>query len=321
MMGRLFSFLSPAARHTGTAGLTLAPTGGALVVLDAGADGARQVRHAHLLADADPEGLKQAVRAVGAEGLPCSLTLEQGSYSVLQVERPTVNDEELATAVRWRIKDMIDFPLEEAILDVFDIPGLEQRGRPPSVYVAVARRAHLMPRVEAIKESGLELTRIGITELALRNFVALLTDTAESVGVLYLGRERGLFAICRQAALYVARHVEHGLQDLESGPEEPEADGIALAARAEAQERIALEVQRTLDYYDSYFAQPAVRRIYVVPPTPAAAGGLAESLRASLGIEARAEAGTALSGAPAWAESPQALLAACGAVDETEFAS
>jgi MSHA biogenesis protein MshI len=321
-MGRFFSFLSGGARPTGMVGLTLSPGNGVLAVV-AHPPGTRPALQRALLVSAGgAEGLKHAVREAGAQGQPCTLTLEQGAYSVLQVERPTVPGEELRAAVRWRIRDMIDFPLEEAVLDVFEVPGLEQRGRPPSLYVAVARREALAERVELIKAAGLKLQRINITELALRNLAALLTETAESVGVLHLGERRGLFAICREGALYVARTIDHGLDDIALEGDVDALDAaVGAAARQEIYERIALEAQRTIDYYDSYFAQPAVRRLYVAPPAPAA-GPLAEAARQSLGVEARVvDPETVLSGAGALEPglASAALLAACGAVDEQEL--
>ena len=35
-----------------------------------------------------------------------------GSYNLLQIEAPKVPPEELRSAVRWRVKDLIDFPID-----------------------------------------------------------------------------------------------------------------------------------------------------------------------------------------------------------------
>ena len=44
----------------------------------------------------------------------CTTLLGSGGYQMLQVEAPNVPKAEAKNAVRWKIKDMIDFPVEAA---------------------------------------------------------------------------------------------------------------------------------------------------------------------------------------------------------------
>ena len=50
------------------------------------------------------------------------LVLNPDEYQLHLVESPDVPDSELREAVRWRIRDLIDFPVDEAAIDVFDMP-------------------------------------------------------------------------------------------------------------------------------------------------------------------------------------------------------
>ena len=68
--------------------------------------------------------------------------LPAGCYDLLLVESPSVPLEEKREAIRWRIKDLIDFPVTEAVIDWVELPapaaGAPARGAP--------RRAWSAPR-------------------------------------------------------------------------------------------------------------------------------------------------------------------------------
>jgi MSHA biogenesis protein MshI len=53
---------------------------------------------------------------------PLSAVVDSGSYQLVQLEAPNVEPQEWRAAIRWRLRDVIDFPLEEATVDVFEIP-------------------------------------------------------------------------------------------------------------------------------------------------------------------------------------------------------
>lgn len=320
-MGRSFlSKFSRAARQTGIAGLTLGTDAVALACLVDSAEGLR-IAAADLQAvnavSEQGEALKSLVKNLGAAGMPCVLTLEQDAYSLLQIEKPPVGADELRQAARWRIKDLIDYPVEDAVVDVFEIPGLESRGRAASIYVAAARKSELQRRVELIQSAGLALEKISITEMALRNLAVLHTRSHESVAVLQMSDRRGLVTVVRDGALYVARTLDYGLAHLEELAAVAGDDIDAAASRQEVYDRITLELQRTLDYYDSYFAQPPVQRLALLPAT-AEMEGLAAYARSSLGLEAAvSDLGGLLSGAGSVAEEVLSgcASAALGAMD------
>ena len=72
----------------------------------------------------------------------CTTLAAPGQYQLLQVEAPTVSREEMREAARWKIQDMVDYPVEQATVDVLDIetPG-GGGGRPHSVFVVAAAAA------------------------------------------------------------------------------------------------------------------------------------------------------------------------------------
>jgi MSHA biogenesis protein MshI len=260
--------------------------------------------HSETVAD-DPDVRKRALsRWVSRERLrrcPAVLTLAPGTYHLTKMERPPVPDGELAAAVRWRLREVLDYPLEEAVTDVFEVPAQGAAGRSPLVYVVAARADPLRELVALARAAGLRPWKIDVAELALRNLMECDEAGAATVAAIYLMPDRGIVQITRGDVLYLSRNLEYGLEAL---------------ARADLHEQVALELQRTMDYYDSHFGAAPVKHLLVMPGGEVSSG-LAESVGGSLGLAARVwQAGRHMA---ADARSPEltsdALLALGGALN------
>ena len=103
------------------------------------APGARKSRPAAASA------LRDQSRDVGLNDTVCNLVLAPELYSVSLIEPPPVEDEELREAVRWRIQDNIDYPVDQAALDVFPLP--ESASRDKSMVFVVALQMEMLKRL------------------------------------------------------------------------------------------------------------------------------------------------------------------------------
>lgn len=184
---------------------------------------------------------------------PVTLVMASEHYELLLVEAPRVEPSELRAAVRWKVKNLIDFHIDDAVIDVFEIPGQQNRPQGQSMMYAITARAReIRERVDLFEDADLNLQVIDVADMALRNLAAQLEDDVRGVAMLYLDDERGLITLSRQGSLYLSRRLETGsLQLAEKG--------------AEARDQIMLEIQRSLDYYDSHFSQPPVTSVHVLP--------------------------------------------------------
>lgn len=220
--------------------------------------------------------LARLTRAERLDDQVCITTLDSGSYSLLLVEAPDVPSSELRAAIRWRIKDMIDFHIDDAVIDVFDVPNQRATGSNKMMYAVVARSSVIRQQIDLLTGAGLNLEVIDIPELALRNIAALLPEDVAGVVMLYLDENSGLITITRQTTLYLSRRIDSGYGML----------GGDLETAGPRLDRIVVEIQRSLDYYESHFSQPAVTNV-VVAPVPQRIPGLDEYLSRQLGIAAR----------------------------------
>ena len=200
----------------------------------------------------------------------CTTLLDVADYSLLLTEAPDVPAEELRAALRWRIKDLIDFHINDATLDVFDLPGEKVTGRACPMYAVAARSGAIQKRVDLMTGAGINLDIIDVPELAQRNLAALLPEDAQGVVLISFAPTGGLLTITKQGELYLSRNMNTGLDALKTSN-----DPIGHF------DQVVLEIQRSLDYYDSHFRQSPINNI-VLAPAAREVPGLAEHIKSNL---------------------------------------
>lgn len=203
----------------------------------------------------------------GRTNLACPPT----GYRLLLVEAPDVPPEELRGAMRWKIKDLIDFHIDDAVIDVFDLPGRAARGAPRNLYVVAARRRFVQGLVDRADDAGLTIQAIDIPELCLRNVVAQRDLDSNGAAVLHLESNSGTLVLTREGTLHFARRLDLGYEDLSS------ATNVSS---------IILEVQRSLDYCDSHLDIGRPARLFVTP-TPVPVASLLAAVDTELGLTAQ----------------------------------
>lgn len=210
------------------------------------------------------------------------LVLNPDEYQLHLVESPDVPDSELREAVRWRIRDLIDFPVDEAAIDVFDMPQQAGTGRETGkmMCVVVARNPVIAQKAAMVNRSGGELDVIDITDLALRNVLALTPADAIGAALLYVEPTYSMILITAESTLYLSRRIWIGGNELAGlagrDPRSPEFTRVADA--------LAMELLRSLEYYESHFSRPPVESLYVAP-LGAADGALRGHLGHALGVQ------------------------------------
>ena len=140
--------------------------------------------------------IAMALRDYQLRGNPGVVVLSDHSYSLRMVDAPDVGAEFMKEAVRYSIADLIDFDVDEAVLDLFTLPDQDD-GRPKSLYVAAARANEIQELADSLNDAGLKLAAIDISELALRNIAALTPEDESGVALVYLRNEGGLITLTR----------------------------------------------------------------------------------------------------------------------------
>lgn len=198
----------------------------------------------------DPaEQLRSRLAKLGLQRLPCNFVLSPNSYNLLLVEAPKVPPQELAEALRWRIKDLVSFPVADAAIDAFFLPEDSARAGNRMAYAVVSQRSTIAALVQQAKAAQLSLAVIDVAELALRNLAETCCDTKRGVAIVKLSQGGGSLQIIRAGNLYLSRQFSlpynAGLLD--------DLPGDALV----------LELQRSLDYFERQLRQPPPSHIFL----------------------------------------------------------
>ncbi len=200
----------------------------------------------------------------------CLLLLNRGDYRMIQTNAVDVPPAERKQAVRWAIKDMLEYPVSTATVDVLDVPAdINNPSRQRFMLAIVSEseliRQHIVNWID-VAMSGLEV--IDIPELGQRNLAACLEEPNRGLALLSFSEQGGLLTLSAGGELYYSLLLNTTLSQLQDPDEE---------RRAIVYERVALDLQRTLDNFERQFAYVTVNRLLVAPFVMC--GGMIDFLR------------------------------------------
>lgn len=192
----------------------------------------------------------------------CVAVLEDTQYKLFHLPLPPVEESELKSALRWSIKDLVDFPVEDAVIDVFRVPVKENREE--KVYVAVTPRDVVLKTINFFRKIDLTLSAIDIEQLSMGNIVEQVEGQERGIAVLHIGHETSSISLYSNSSLYLSRNIDAGLKQLQEMQLQEVTEQIY--------ESIILELQRSLDFYESEHSRPPISRLMVAPRHPVLQG-------------------------------------------------
>jgi MSHA biogenesis protein MshI len=220
--------------------------------------------------------LARLARDKGMAGIDCTTLLDPADYQMLLVESPSVPREELKAAIRWKIKDMVSYPVDDAALDVIEIPPLQGGvDKARSMYAVASPNEAVQKRVELFAAAGARLQVIDIPEMAQRNIASLFEQTEGAVALLAFARWGGLLTVSFRGNLIQARRLEVTSDQL---GQKDHQDYY--------RERVASELSRSLDNFERQFSGMTVGELLLAPFPES--DGFDEYLRGSIYVPLRA---------------------------------
>jgi len=269
----MFSVFGNKNRASGQTGIYLSEEGVAAAHVVAATTHSRpRLAHCDYESGTDEGSLVSVVKRFSKRKSPTVSVLRPADYYLVLVEAPDVPEEELRAAVRWRIKDLIDFHIDDAVIDVFQMPA-QGRGVPnPMMYAIAAKAESVKQQVQVVESLGLKLEVIDIPELCLRNVASMLEEDDKGVALLHLDKGAGTLLLLRQGVMYLTRRIETGVEAL----------GMTAGLRSELIAGLALEARRSLDYFESHYEQTPIGVLYTSGLTPSDHDQLTEDLGISV---------------------------------------
>jgi MSHA biogenesis protein MshI len=193
----------------------------------------------------EPKSLERVAREFGARRFACTTLLKPADYQMLLVDAPAVKRDELKPAIRWRIKDMLDYHVDDATVDVLDLPlPAGTTGRQHQMYAVAARNDTIRATIERFEKAGVPLSVIDIPDTAQRNVAALFPLENRGAVALTFDHHGGLITAVFDGELYLSRRLDISSTQLSEAADDE---------RARLLDRILVETQRSLDHCERSF--------------------------------------------------------------------
>jgi MSHA biogenesis protein MshI len=228
-------------------------------------------------ADGAAASLSHLRRSLQLDQGRCTTLLNASDYQMLQLEAPNVSAAEVKTAAIWRVKDMIDYPVERAAVDIIEIPGGAGAARGTSLLAFAAPDDKVRERVQVFEQAQIPLEAIDVPELAQRNIAALFETRGRALALVCFDSQGGLLTISSGGELLLSRNLDVTSTQLIDA---------ATDRRGQLLERVGLELQRSLDHFDRQNTAMALSKLHVAALPEQV--GLKEYLAANLSVPVEA---------------------------------
>jgi len=183
----------------------------------------------------------------------CHIVLSAQQSQIVQIDKPNVPAAEINAALKWQVKDLVTISPDNMVLDYFDGPILA--GGKEKIHVVCAPINELKQIVAATKKDGTEVVSITTVEFAFTNLLATQNDAC--LLVCQQPNEEIILLIVKQGKLYFHRRLR-GFKQIANKTE----DELTMTVI----DNLALEVQRSSDYFERQLKQAAIKEIKVLLP-------------------------------------------------------
>ncbi|MCL4746108.1 MAG: hypothetical protein KJZ83_11915 [Burkholderiaceae bacterium] len=209
--------------------------------------------------------------AMRAFSSPCVVVLSPADYRSVFLPGLPVPAQERSDALRWRLRDEIDFPVQDAVIDCVVAPVSHQMHEHGLWMAVAAPSSKVHELIGPLSEAGIEIAAVDVPELAQRNLCMRLTAPERTAAMLTMDAQHGLLTVCRGDGVLASRQLDPIAVTLSGDDDERRAAMI---------ERLALEIQRTFDNVERQYGAAPPDRVHLLVERHA--DQVAEGLRNSI---------------------------------------
>ena len=185
----------------------------------------------------------------------CHVVLSNQVYQLLQIDKPNVPDNEIASSLPFIAKEFINEAIDTVVFDYFSVPNQNK------INLVYCPKSVVELIVTATEQAKLELVSIGIEELATANLFNSHADDDQKTTQMLISQQDHQevnLTIIYDNQLYFSRRLRgfSRLRDLQ----ENQLDSPLL-------DNFSLEIQRSADFVVSQLKLPEVKKINLALPS------------------------------------------------------
>ncbi len=198
------------------------------------------------------EDIQQLKSMVTSSGVKDAVgVLAPDLYQCFLMAAPEVKGAERSGAIRWKVADLIDYPIEHACVDYLELP---QKGgtEAPMLYVVVSARHVIEQAVSVAHGAGVQLKQLTIADLGLLHMMQTHGHSKYLRALVMFEKGSARLLIMNDQQVLLIRKLELTLDGMEENP-------------MQFSEHLGLQIQRSLDYCASTFGMNGSVQIHLQP--------------------------------------------------------
>lgn len=186
------------------------------------------------------------INEVSTDVCGVNLVIPHYFYQIVQMDKPNLSDEEIIQSLPWTTKDLVDIAPENIVADFIDYPiTLPMQSSKMNVFIT--NKLQLLPFIDSFEHTKSVLRAMTSEEMILVTLFGSHKE-AHMLIVQHLGHEPRILII-RDGQLLLARRLNGFL-----GISDKDQNQVLVEA-------LGLEIQRSMDFFESQLKQPPIRSI------------------------------------------------------------
>ena len=186
------------------------------------------------------------INEVSTDVCGVNLVIPHYFYQIVQMDKPNLSDEEIIQSLPWTTKDLVDIAPENIVADFIDYPiTLPMQSSKMNVFIT--NKLQLLPFIDSFEHTKSVLRAMTSEEMILVTLFGSHKE-AHMLIVQHVGHEPRILII-RDGQLLLARRLNGFL-----GISDKDQNQVLVEA-------LGLEIQRSMDFFESQLKQPPIRSI------------------------------------------------------------
>ncbi|MFH1576034.1 MAG: type IV pilus assembly protein PilM [Candidatus Margulisiibacteriota bacterium] len=245
-------------------------------------------------AQAQAHAIASALKDFGFEGKEAFTNISGPKVQVRRIVLPPMPASELTEAVKFEIKNDLNYPISSAVLDYYLLGKSESQGGKQELLVVTVNEESLKDRVAILEQAGLKCIGVTIAPFAILQIIKQSPQVSKDdlVALVNIGESSSNFDIFQNNTLQFTREitiaganiteslaqnlkldfadaevlkVKHGIPD--EGETSSTPEGISLADVRQIMlasvEKLQAEISASLNYFREHFGGGTISHIFV----------------------------------------------------------
>lgn len=200
------------------------------------------------------EKLKSHLVEKGYAATPATIILPPEFYQYFLIEDVLVEESHKLEAIQWRLTELIDYSVEDAVIDYMEIPQQESKKSKPLIYAFVTPKETILKVTSWARGCGINLKKLDVGQSAYKAYLSQKSDQSIGQLLLVLHPNQIELVIIKQGAICLMRKIE--------APYLKESL-VTNNIKESTYEMLCIEIQRSIDYCASIICQPSISNIYI----------------------------------------------------------